>query len=137
MFLILVDAHSKWPEVFIMQSTSTEKTIGELRQFFSAYGLPEQLVSDNGSQFTSEEFAVFMKRNGIKHVRSSPYHPATNGLAERFVQSLKQALKSSVGDDLPLPNRLYNFLLTYRSTAWSLSSLLIPKAGGADTAGPS
>ena len=52
-------------------------------------------MTDNGPQFTAEEFDIFTKRNGIKHVKSAPYHPASNGLAERFIQSLKQSLKAS------------------------------------------
>ena len=115
-FLVAVDAHSKWPEVFIMSSTTSAATIGVLRQLFAAYGLPAQVVTDNGSQFTSDEFATFMKMNGIKHIKSAPYHPATNGLAERFVQSLKQALKTSLNGGNTLPHRLANFLLTYRSS---------------------
>ena len=66
-FLLTMDAHSKWPEVFEMTQTSTWQTIGVLRQLFSRYGLPQQVVSDNGPQFTSEEFATFMRANGIKH----------------------------------------------------------------------
>ena len=61
---------------------------------FSAYGLPEQIVSDNGPQFISTEFAEFMAKNGIKHIRSAPYHPATNGQVERFVQTYKRAMKT-------------------------------------------
>jgi len=51
-FLVVEDAHSKWPEVFEMSSTTSLKTIATLRHLFAAYGLPEQLVSDNGPQFT-------------------------------------------------------------------------------------
>ncbi|XP_018397093.1 PREDICTED: uncharacterized protein K02A2.6-like, partial [Cyphomyrmex costatus] len=65
-FLVLVDAYTKWPET---------------------------LVSDNGRTFIAEEFQNFLKNNGIYHKRTAPYHPATNGLAERFVQTLKQALR--------------------------------------------
>lgn len=68
MSLVVVDAHSKWPEVVMMPSTTSQLTIDVLRSLFSRYGLPEQLVSDNGPQFTSEEFAQFMKNNGIKHI---------------------------------------------------------------------
>jgi len=50
------------------------------------YGIPKQLASDNGPRFLSSEFGNFMKQNGIKHLRSAPYHPASNGLAERFIQ---------------------------------------------------
>ena len=63
-----------------------------LRQLFASYGLPEHIVSDNGSLFTSEEFAVFMESNGIKHTRSAPYHPSTNGLAESFIQTMLSKL---------------------------------------------
>jgi transposase InsO family protein len=51
-------------------------------------------VSDNGSQFSSDEFATYMKRNGIKHFKSAPYHPATNGLAERFIQTFKNSMRA-------------------------------------------
>ena len=66
MFFMMVDAHSKWPEAFVMSSTTVSKTLDILRHVFPAYGLPEQLVSDNGPQF-----ATFLKLNGVKHVRSA------------------------------------------------------------------
>ena len=97
MFFIVVDAYSKWPFVSAMKSTTVEKTIDELRRLFATYGIP-----DNGSQFTSEQFAVFMTMHGIRHTRTAPYHPATNGLAERFVQSLKHGLKASLSSCLSL-----------------------------------
>ena len=80
MFLVAVDAHSKWPEVHLMKETTAAKTLDVLRVMFSAHGLPEQLVTDNGPQFVAEEFATFAKLNGIKHIRCAPYHPASNGL---------------------------------------------------------
>ena len=116
MFLVAVDAHSKWPEVHVMKETTAAKTIDVLRIMFSSFGLPEQLVTDNGPQFVSEDFAMFTRSNGIKHIRCTPYHPASNGLAERFVQSLKARLKASVNNGLPLQHRVLNFLLSYRST---------------------
>ena len=81
-------------------STTTAKTLDILRHIFAAHGLPEQIVTDNGPQFTSDDFAKFAKLNGIKHIHTAPYHPASNGLAERFVQSFKQSLKAT-RDDLP------------------------------------
>ena len=115
-FLILTDAHSKWPEVIEMNSTTAGRTIVELRRLFSSYGLPEQLVSDNGPQFVSDEFSTFMKMNGIKHIRCSPYHPSSNGAAERFVQTFKKAMKASQHSSLSFSHRLSNFLFTYRCT---------------------
>eukprot|EP00118_Oscarella_pearsei_P024180 m.300985 g.300985 ORF g.300985 m.300985 type:complete len:663 (+) comp40804_c0_seq14:1019-3007(+) len=115
MFFIAVDSHSKWPEVIQMRSTTSEKTIAVLRSLFSCYGIPEQLVSDNGPQLTSEEFADFLKMNGVKHIRSAPHHPATNGEAERFVQTFKNAMKSQEKDEGNLQQKLSRFLLDYRS----------------------
>ncbi|KAI4884332.1 hypothetical protein NFI96_019149, partial [Prochilodus magdalenae] len=97
MLFVAVDAHFKWPEVCLMDSTTASKTIQVLKSMFSRYGLPEVLVSDNGPQFVLDEFARFLKANGVKHMRSAPFHPATNGLAERFVQTLKHSLRSSRG----------------------------------------
>ena len=61
---------------------------------FSTHGLPCQVVSDNGPQFRLAEFADFMRRNGIKHIFCFPYHPFSNGLVERFVQTFMNAMKA-------------------------------------------
>ncbi|XP_041379380.1 uncharacterized protein K02A2.6-like [Gigantopelta aegis] len=73
LFLVLVDAHSKWIEVHIVPSTSAASTIAKLRHIFATFGLPEQIVSDNGSGFTSVEFQQFLAANGIK-TKSSHRH---------------------------------------------------------------
>ena len=57
--------------------------IDQLCSIFATHGLPEMLVTENGTVFTSDEFNRFAKQNGIRHVRSAPYHPASNGLVER------------------------------------------------------
>ena len=89
----MVDAHSKWLEVMITNSANTTNTTEHLRSLFATHGLPEMIGSDNGSVFTSFEFQDFCAKNGIKHVKSAPYHPASNGLAERAVQTFKEAMK--------------------------------------------
>ena len=112
-FLLVVDAHSKWIEVFIVPTTSSQAAINKLRPLFATHGLPELLVSDNGAAFTSDEFSVFTKKNGIRHTTSAPYHPSTNGLVERAVQTFKQAMRKS---NEPLDIRMAKFLFTYRLT---------------------
>ena len=79
-YLIMVDAYSKWPEVHEMGTQATAgQTIEAMRKSFTYHGLPQRLVTDNGPQFKAYEFQDFMRSNGIKHQKSPPYHPATNG----------------------------------------------------------
>ena len=97
----------------MMQDTTASPTIQELRTLFARWGIPQQMVTDNGPQFVAHEFQMFVKANNIKHTKSSPYHPATNGLAERFVQTLKRALKVSKHEGRI--HRVAQFLLNYRN----------------------
>ena len=122
MFLIAVDSYSKWLEVITMQSTTAAKTIEELRNIFARNGIPHQLVSDNDPQFVSDEFRNFMKVNGIRHIRTAVYHPASNGEAERFVQTFKNALKRGKTDPGSLKQKLAQFLLRYRTTPNTVSA---------------
>ena len=71
MFLVVVDAFSKWPEVVVMKDSDALHTIEALREMFSRWGISRQLVTDNGPQFVSNMFQRFMKSNGIKHVLSA------------------------------------------------------------------
>ncbi|KAL7834774.1 hypothetical protein SRHO_G00290210 [Serrasalmus rhombeus] len=92
MLLVAMDAHSKWPEVFIMKSTTTEKTIEKLGEMFSRFGFPEQLVSDNGPQFISQEFEKFLKKCATFNYSSLPSH------------TMKRWLRTSL--DLLKPSRM-------------------------------
>ena len=113
MWLVVIDAHSKWPEVFRMNSTTTDATVACLRTLFARTGCPKVLVSDNGPQLVSSDFAAFLTANGIKHQRSAPFHPATNGLAERFVQSFKRAINAAPVST-PVQEVADKFLMAYR-----------------------
>ncbi|XP_060094825.1 uncharacterized protein K02A2.6-like, partial [Heteronotia binoei] len=79
--LILVDSYSKWLEVVQVPSPSSQATITALRAIFATHGLPETIVTDNGTAFTSAVFQDFLARNLIRQIRSAPFHPATNGQA--------------------------------------------------------
>ena len=116
MLFVAVDAHSKWPEVCVMGSTTSSKTISVLRDVFARFGLPRQRVSDNGPQFTSSEFKEFLTSNGVKHITTSPYHPSSNGAAECFVQTIKQAIRAGHQKGVSLEHILTSFLLQYRVT---------------------
>ena len=75
------------------------------------------------SQFTSAGLEKFLALNNIKHVKSCLYHPATNGLAERSVQTLKHALRVSKGDGHTLQHRLASFLLNYQNARHSTTEV--------------
>jgi len=96
----MIDSRSKWIEAIPMHSTTTSTTVNALRVFFASFGLPEQTVIDNGPQFASKEFELFCVNNGIKHMYTPLYHPASNGVAERAVQVVKMGL-AKMGKGLP------------------------------------
>ena len=74
----------------MVSNATSYTTIEQLRTLFATHGIPEVLVTDNGTPFTSTEFSEFTRNNGIRHVRVSPFHPSSNGLAERAVKPLKR-----------------------------------------------
>ena len=114
MFLNAIDAHSKWMEAFPMNTSTSSATIDKLRITFATHGLLEIVVTDNGSNFTSKEFEDFLKQNGIRPIRTAPYHPASNGLAERAVQKFKEGMKKMSGGSVE--TRVLRFLARYRIT---------------------
>ncbi|CAL4128351.1 unnamed protein product [Meganyctiphanes norvegica] len=94
MLLVMVDSFSKFFWCHVMNhDTTASKTLAVLFGWFCCRGFPTTLVSDNGPQFTSKEFAEKMSKWGIKHLLTPPYHPASNGLAERAVGTIKSHLK--------------------------------------------
>ncbi|XP_055522565.1 uncharacterized protein K02A2.6-like [Wyeomyia smithii] len=115
-FLVIVDPYSKWPEVHVTKSTTKKATLKLLNHSFATFGVPETIVSDNGTQFTSQEFQTFCSSQGIRHIRIAPYHPQSNGLAERFVDTLKRSLRKIRSGGKGLEEALNTFLQVYRST---------------------
>ena len=124
-WLVVVDAYTKYPCIYPTSSTSTKATTDLLEECCAHFGYPHSLVSDNATTFTSADFQSWCKGRGITHLTGAPYHPATNGVAERLVQSFKQSLRKSA---LPPKPALLEFLQLYRrtplSTGYSPSELL-------------
>ena len=118
-FLVIVDEELKWLECMRMSSTIAEATVRALCFAFSTHGLPEELVSDNGSQFIAQDFKDFLRGNNTKHILSAPYHPASNGESEWAVQTSKQVMKAAKGDSGCLTQKICSFLLSYRVTPHS------------------
>ncbi|XP_055918601.1 uncharacterized protein K02A2.6-like [Eupeodes corollae] len=99
-----------------MGSTTSEATIKALQNKFAIEGLPETLVSDNGSQFSSSVFAEFCHELGIVHIKTAPFHPASNGEAERMVRTFKTAIQKQISEGVNERDALLTFLTSYRST---------------------
>ena len=117
-WLILVDAKSKFPFVFDMKNDTTAKNLcNALETVIDWFGPPKTLVSDNGPPFTSHEMKNFYGKYGIDHITTPPYHPASNGVAERFVRTFKETiLKERESKHLDKLTALRNVLRSYR---WS------------------
>jgi len=112
-FLVVINSHSKWLEVYPVNAATSAVTIDKLRFIFSTHGLPGMVVSDNGLVFTSKEFTDFMTYNGVTHVKSSPYHPSTNGLAEHAVQTFKVGMKKLTESEGTFESKSSHFLVHY------------------------
>lgn len=108
-YLLAIDYYSRDVEITLMpNSTTTEVTIARLKKVFSRHGIPDILITDNGPQFASSDFASFARTWGFDHVTSSPHYPQSNGEVERAVQTIKNLMKKC--DDE------YLGLLMYRNT---------------------
>ncbi|XP_065186196.1 uncharacterized protein K02A2.6-like [Sycon ciliatum] len=107
-YLIAVDYFSRYIHAIPLRKTTSGAVIKELHELFAIHGIPQALVSDNGPQFASAEFAAFTAQMQLTHRTSSPHYPQSNGEAERAVRTFKRLLKTN--------NSLNDALLSYRST---------------------
>ncbi|XP_043247112.1 uncharacterized protein K02A2.6-like [Amphibalanus amphitrite] len=114
--IVLTDYYSKWPEVAFVSEPSTDAVIDFLTSVATREGWPKELVSDNGTHFTSARFASFLQANGIKHIKVSPYHPAGSGAVERFNRSLKSAIQIGEQQKADRRRHVQQFLMVYRAT---------------------
>ena len=94
LFLIVVDAYSGWPEVVVVPNRRAETVRRVLQMIFSRNGVPHTLVSDNAAEFADKDLCAWLQRIGCRPIKTPPYHPQSNGLAERMVQTIKRGLKA-------------------------------------------
>uniref|UniRef100_A0A667YIB5 Gypsy retrotransposon integrase-like protein 1 n=1 Tax=Myripristis murdjan TaxID=586833 RepID=A0A667YIB5_9TELE len=96
--LVITDYATKYPEVFPLKSIKARHIAFCLVQFFSRVGFPREILTDQGTNFMSTLLKQVYQLLGIKGLRTTPYHPQTDGLTERFNQTLKQMLRKFVNE---------------------------------------
>ena len=107
-YVIIANYHSNYPDVYQIPNQSSKSIIQAMKECFGRFGIPHELVSDNGPCYSSTEFKQFAEEWDFKHITSSPIYPQSNGLAERRVKTLKNILGKPVDKQMGL--------LTCRST---------------------
>ncbi|XP_046640221.1 uncharacterized protein K02A2.6-like [Daphnia pulicaria] len=111
-YLLIVDAYSKWPACVPLRSLSSSSVVAEMERIFSDFGVPEIVMSDNGSQFDCAEFREFCEGRAVRSVTSSPTYAQSNGLVERHIQTVKKTLLKMFTDG----RSLWEALAAIRST---------------------
>ena len=110
-YIIVVDYYLRYFEMILLRSEKSIDTINTLKSIFTRHGTPETVVSDNGSQYISQEFKEFQEKYRLQAIKSSPKHPQGNSFAERAIKTIKDILEK---EEDP-----YLGLLSYRSTPLS------------------
>ena len=117
--LVVVDYYSRYYEVDITRTATSDKVIESLKQIFATHGLPYSITSDNGPQFASNAFAEYLKENDIVHHKTTPLWPQANGEVERQNRSLLQRIKIAQGEGKNWKEELLTYLFAYRTTPHS------------------
>ncbi|XP_015124154.1 uncharacterized protein K02A2.6-like [Diachasma alloeum] len=116
-----IENMTKWLEVKRMPSTNSQMVIKVLRGLFATFGLPQTIVSDNGTAFSSNEIKEFYKKNGIKYLYIAPYHPESNGQAERMVQTTIRSLNKLTEGNWEIKLPRLRCLEDHYAPLWTLS----------------
>ena len=111
-YVFIVDYHSRFFEVAKLPDTKSITVITQVKSAFARHGIPSEVISDNGPQYSSKEFESFAKSWEFKHTTTSPLNPQANGLVEKAVQTVKSLLTKAKQDS----RDPYLALLEYRNT---------------------
>ncbi|XP_052799124.1 uncharacterized protein K02A2.6-like [Mya arenaria] len=121
--LVCVDYYSRYYEIYIIKTITSEKIIDCLEKMFIIHGLPVTITSDNGRQFVSDEFEKYLFENNIEHRRTTPLHPSANGEVERQNRTLLKRIKIANAEGKNWKIEIRKFLLAYRTTPHSTTGV--------------
>ena len=121
--MVLIDKHSKYPEVEIVNSTDAKSCIPKLDKIFATYGMPDKMTSDNGPPFNGNDFARYMNILGIEWNPSTPLWPQGNAQAESFMKPLGKLITTTTVENKFWKQELQRFLLMYRTTPHSTTKI--------------
>ncbi|CAL4084065.1 unnamed protein product, partial [Meganyctiphanes norvegica] len=110
-------------EVHPMLRMTAGKTISVLQYLFSVHGFPEQLISDNGSQFTTQEFGEFLRGNGVEHCKVPTYQLTLNSEIKRMVKTFRNAMMKMENRGLSWSQMVSTFLITHRNTPHTITGM--------------
>ena len=120
---VIIDQYSKYPEVDIVKSTSFSRLEPCLDRVFATHGIPDELITDNGSPYFADEMSEYAKKMGFHLNPVSPENPQSNGFAESFVKILVKFIHTSIADGKDPKAELQNYLLQYRSAPHSTTGV--------------
>lgn len=94
-YLVIINYFSCYPDIVLLKTTTSDTIIATMKSIFARYGIPDTVVSNNGPQFSSQDFTAFANSYNYAHIKSSPHYRKSNGHAEHTVKTIKRLLKNS------------------------------------------
>ena len=114
-YLLIVNYSRRFPIVHKLTSTMPQQVASHMKLIFSEYGWPETIISDNGPCYSGEAFTKLMSDYSVNHITSSPHYPQSKGLAEKYVQIVKNLFYKAKEEGTDLGKSL----MIYRNTQLS------------------
>lgn len=116
--MVIVDAYSKWIEVYHTKNPNAEFTLNKLYECACRFGFPSTIVTDNGTPFKNADFGEFTSNFGVTHIFTAPGFPASNGQAESAVKIIKKGVRAALNErnNIDLKVAINNLLFDYRTT---------------------
>ncbi|GBN72721.1 Transposon Tf2-6 polyprotein [Araneus ventricosus] len=119
--LTIIDHYSRYLEAYPLQNITSRTIINCLNKYFANFGLPKFLITDNATNFISNEMVGFLDRLNIQHRKSSIYYPMANGLLERAHRTMKESLASMCESTFQWSEKLLFFKLYYNNSIHSVT----------------